>query len=44
VPSRVRAVVQQAGQPDAACAIKSPDGRPCVARVQRYYMRQKQKH
>ena len=42
-PSRVRAVVQKAGQPDAACATKSPDGRPCVARVQRYYMRQKQK-
>jgi Zinc binding domain len=43
VPSRVRAVVQKAGQPDAACTTKSPDGRPCVARVQRYYMRQKQK-
>ena len=43
VPARVRAVVQKAGQPDAACATKSPDGRPCVARVQRYYMRQKQK-
>jgi len=35
--------VQKAGQPDAACTTKSPDGRPCVARVQRYYMRQKQK-
>ena len=44
VPSRVRAVVQRAGQADAACATKSPDGRPCVARVQRYFMRQKQKH
>jgi hypothetical protein len=43
VPSRVRAVVQKAGQPDAACTTKSPDGRPCVARVQRYYMQQKQK-
>jgi len=43
VPSRVRAVVQQAGRADAACAMKSPDGRPCVARVQRYFMRQKQK-
>jgi hypothetical protein len=43
VPLRVRAVVQKAGQPDAACATKSPDGRPCIARVQRYYMRQKQK-
>jgi hypothetical protein len=37
------AVVQKAGQPDAACTTKSPDGRPCVARVQRYYMQQKQK-
>ena len=43
VPTRVRAVVQQAGRPDAACGTMSPDGRPCVARVQRYYMRQKQK-
>jgi hypothetical protein len=43
VPTRVRAVVQQAGRPDAACGTKSPDGRSCVARVQRYFMRQKQK-
>jgi hypothetical protein len=43
VPTRVRAVVQQAGRPDAACGTMSPDGRPCVARVQRYFMRQKQK-
>jgi hypothetical protein len=40
-PTRVRAVVQQANQPGAACATKSPDGRPCVARVQRHYMRRK---
>jgi len=40
-PTRVRTVVQKAGQPGAACAIKSPDGRSCVARVQRYYMRSK---
>ena len=43
VPVRVRAVVEQAGRSDAACATKSPDGRPCVARVQRYYLRRKQK-
>ena len=41
VPSRVRAVVQKAGLPDAACTTKSPDGRSCVARVQRYYVRAK---
>ena len=35
VPSRVRAVVQKAGLPDAACTTKSPDGLSCVARVQR---------
>jgi hypothetical protein len=42
----LRALTQEGAgdfQPDAACAIKSPDGRPCVARVQRYYMQQKQK-
>lgn len=41
-PRRVRAVVAQAARPDAACATKSPDGRSCVARIQRYYMRQRQ--
>ncbi|MEY3205860.1 MAG: hypothetical protein RLZZ21_2191 [Planctomycetota bacterium] len=40
-PTRVKAVVQRAGQSGAECAIKSPDGRPCVARVQRYYMRRR---
>ena len=38
-PTRVKRVVQQAGQPGAECVMKSPDGRSCVARVQRYYMR-----
>jgi hypothetical protein len=42
VPTRVRAVVQKAALPDAACPLTSPDGRSCVARVQRYYMRRKQ--
>lgn len=41
IPTRVRAIVQKAGRPDAACAIKSPDGRPCVARVQRHYLRRR---
>jgi len=41
VPTRVKRVVQQAGQPAAECVTKSPDGRPCVARVQRYYMRRR---
>ena len=40
-PTRVKAVVQRAGQAGVECAIKSPDGRPCVARVQRYYMRRR---
>lgn len=41
VPTRVRAVVQQAGSPGAMCGIKSPDGRSCAARVQRYFMRRR---
>ena len=39
-PARVREVVRRAAAPSAACATRSPDGRPCVARVQRYYLRQ----
>lgn len=42
VPSRVRAVVQKANEPGAACATKSADGRPCVARVQKYFMRRRE--
>jgi hypothetical protein len=41
MPTRVRAVVQQAGRPDAACATTSADGRPCVARVQKHYLRRR---
>jgi hypothetical protein len=41
-PTRVRAVVQKAGAPGAVCAVSSPDGRSCVARVQRYYVQRKQ--
>ena len=40
-PSRVRRVVQAAARPDAACAVKSPDGRSCAGRVQRHYMRRR---
>jgi hypothetical protein len=39
-PARVREVVRQASSPGAACATRSPDGRPCVARLQRYWLRQ----
>ena len=41
VPTRVREVVRKAGEPGAACATKSADGRSCVARVQRYYMKRR---
>lgn len=41
VPTRVRAVVQQAARPDAACVTSSADGRPCVARVQKHYLRRR---
>ena len=41
VPRRVREVVQAAARPDAACLVRSPDGRPCAARVQRVYMRRR---
>jgi hypothetical protein len=40
-PTRVREVVSKATAPDAACATRSADGRPCVARVQRYYVRRR---
>ena len=41
VPTRVREVVRRAGEPGAACGVMSADGRSCVARVQRYYMRRR---
>lgn len=40
-PTRVREVVRRAGLPDAACASRSADGRSCVARLQRYYVRRR---
>lgn len=41
VPTRVREVVRKAGEPGAACGTRSADGRSCVARVQRYYMKRR---
>ncbi|MFM8436080.1 MAG: hypothetical protein ACKOBP_12220 [Planctomycetia bacterium] len=41
VPTRVRDVVRRAGLPEAACATKSADGRSCVARVQKFYLRRR---
>lgn len=41
VPTRVREVVRKAAAPGADCAIRSADGRSCVARVQRFYMRRR---
>ena len=40
-PTRVREVVRRAGLPDAACASLSADGRSCVARLQRHYVRRR---
>ena len=40
-PHVTREVVRQAGLPDAACGVRSADGRSCVARVQRYYLRRR---
>jgi bacterioferritin-associated ferredoxin len=41
-PTRVREVVRKAAEPAAACAAVTADGRPCVARVQRHYLRRRQ--
>ena len=40
-PKRVREVVRKAGLPGAACATAAADGRSCVARVQRHYLRRR---
>jgi len=39
---RTRAAVLRAKSSEAQCLIKSASGQPCVAEVQRYYMRRKQ--
>ncbi|MFZ4734096.1 MAG: hypothetical protein ACOYK7_16280 [Pirellulales bacterium] len=38
-PRRVRAVVERAGASDAECSHRAADGRTCLPRVQREYMR-----
>lgn len=40
-PTRVRRVIEAAAAPDARCAARSADGRSCVARVQRFWVRRK---
>ena len=40
-PTRVREVVRRAGLPGASCATRSADGRSCVARVQKFYLRRR---
>jgi len=40
-PTRVRRVLEAAALPDAACFLRSADGRGCVARVQRFWVRRK---
>jgi hypothetical protein len=42
VVTRVRAVVEKAKSPLARCQVAAPDGRACVAEVQRYYMKCRQ--
>jgi len=41
--SRVRAAIEKAKSPDARCVELAPNGRPCIAQVQRYYMQQRGK-
>ena len=40
--TRVRAAVEKAKSPEARCVELSPNGRSCVAMVQRYYMQKRQ--
>ena len=41
VPTRLREVVRKAGEPGATCAVRAADGRPCVARLQKYFLRRR---
>ena len=43
VVTRTKAVVLKAQSPEARCGTHSPNGRPCVAEVQGYYVRCKQR-
>jgi hypothetical protein len=38
VVTRVKAILEKAQSPEARCAQKAANGRPCVAYVQKYYM------
>lgn len=40
--TRIRDVVRSSAATDAACGVRSGDGRPCAARVQRYFVRRRQ--
>ena len=40
--ARVRAAIEKAKSPEARCAELAPNGRSCVALVQRYYMQRRQ--
>jgi hypothetical protein len=40
---RVRAIVERSKTAEAHCHVAAPDGRSCVAEVQRYYMRARAK-
>jgi len=40
---RVRAAIERAKSTDAHCAEQAPNGRSCIAQVQRYYMQRKGK-
>lgn len=40
--TRIRDVVRSSAAADAACGVRSGDGRPCAARVQRYFVRRRQ--
>jgi hypothetical protein len=39
--TRVRAAIEKAKSPEARCAELAPNGRSCVAQVQRYYMQRR---
>jgi hypothetical protein len=39
--TRVRAAIAKAKSAEACCAQRAPNGRPCVALVQRYYMQRR---
>ena len=44
VPVRCREALAKAKSPDARCSVMSPNGQPCVAEVQRYFMKFRAEH